>query len=123
MADRLEGVLLEQIVDRDLALVLDILVGAADRFLVEGDGDQALLHRSRRRFRCAHRRLRRIATERAWAERPSASPSAMAAGPSACNCSGPHLSNEVRFMKSSTPRPDENRAERAVGSTWLEPAT
>ena len=24
-------------------------------------------------------------------------------------------------MKSSTPRPDENRAERAVGSTWLEP--
>ena len=25
-------------------------------------------------------------------------------------------------MKSSTPRPEEKRAERAVGSTWLEPA-
>ena len=36
---------------------------------------------------------------------------------------GPHLSIDVRFMKSSTPRPDENRAERAVGSTWLEPPT
>ena len=30
---------------------------------------------------------------------------------------------EVRFMKSSTPRPEEKRALRAVGSTWLEPAT
>ncbi len=30
---------------------------------------------------------------------------------------------EVRFMKSSTERPDEKRAERAVGSTWLEPPT
>ena len=39
------------------------------------------------------------------------------------NWSGPHLRIEVRFMKSSTPRPEENRAERAVGSTWLEPAT
>ena len=28
----------------------------------------------------------------------------------------------VRFMKSSTERPDENRAVRAVGSTWLGPA-
>ena len=54
---------------------------------------------------------------------PSASPSAIAAGASARNCSGPHLRIEVRFMKSSTPRPEENRAERAVGSTWLEPAT
>ena len=30
---------------------------------------------------------------------------------------------EVRFMKSSTPSPEEKRAERAVGSTWFEPAT
>ena len=30
---------------------------------------------------------------------------------------------EVRFMKSSTPSPEEKRALRAVGSTWLEPAT
>src|SRR5712672_1900615 len=70
-----------------------------------------------------HRGLMRIATERACASSPSASPSAIAAGPSACNCSGPHLRIEVRFMKSSTPSPDEKRAERAVGSTWLEPPT
>ena len=80
--------------------------------------------RSRRRwFCCAHFWLRRIDTERAWALNPSASPSAIAAGPSARNCSGPHLSKDVRFMKSSTPKPDENLAERAVGSTWFEPAT
>ena len=36
---------------------------------------------------------------------------------------GEHFRIEVRFMKSSTLRPDENRAERAVGSTWLEPPT
>jgi hypothetical protein len=36
---------------------------------------------------------------------------------------GPSFSIEVRFMKSSTPRPEEKRAERAVGSTWLEPPT
>ena len=39
------------------------------------------------------------------------------------SCSGPSLSSEVRFMKSSTDRPEEKRAERAVGSTWLEPPT
>ena len=35
----------------------------------------------------------------------------------------PSLRIEVRFMKSSTERPDEKRAERAVGSTWFEPPT
>ena len=39
------------------------------------------------------------------------------------SCSGPSFRTEVRFMKSSTDRPDEKRAERAVGSTWLEPPT
>ena len=38
-------------------------------------------------------------------------------GASARSCSGPSFRIEVRFMKSSTERPDENRAERAVGST------
>ena len=47
----------------------------------------------------------------------------IAAGPRARNCSGPHFRIDVRFMKSSTPSPEENRAERAVGSTWLEPPT
>ena len=64
-----------------------------------------------------------MATERAWASRPSASPSAIAAGRERGSASGPHLRIEVRFMKSSTPRPEEKRAERAVGSTWFEPAT
>ena len=50
-------------------------------------------------------------------------PSVIAAGPNARNWSGPHFRIDVRFMKSSTPRPEENRAERAVGSTWLEPPT
>ena len=36
-------VLLEQIVDRDRALVLDVGTGAADRFLVERHRDEALL--------------------------------------------------------------------------------
>ena len=29
----------------------------------------------------------------------------------------------VRFMKSSTESPEENRAERAVGRTWFGPPT
>ena len=36
---------------------------------------------------------------------------------------GSHFRIEVRFMKSSTPRPEENRAERAVGRTWFGPPT
>ena len=45
------------------------------------------------------------------------------AGASSRNSSGPSFSTDVRFMKSSTERPDENRAERAVGRTWFEPPT
>ena len=36
---------------------------------------------------------------------------------------GVALSSDVRFMKSRTPKPDEKRAERAVGRTWFEPPT
>ncbi len=61
-------------------------------------------------------------TERAWACRLSASPSAMAASASARNPSGPHFSSVVRFMKSSTPSPEEKRAERAVGQHMVRPA-
>ena len=46
MPDRRERVLLEQVVDRDLALVLDVRIGAADRFFVELDRDEALLARA-----------------------------------------------------------------------------
>ena len=47
----------------------------------------------------------------------------MAAGPSALKLSASSLRIEVRFMKSSTPRPEAKRALRAVGRTWFGPAT
>ena len=47
----------------------------------------------------------------------------MAAGASAASALASSFRSEVRFMKSSTPSPEEKRAVRAVGSTWLEPAT
>src|SRR6202040_3929054 len=119
---RREQILLDQVVDRDGALMLDVRTGTADRFLIKRDRNDAVLRIVSWRRR-GHGRLRRIPTEREWASRPSALPSVIAAGPSARNCSGPHFRIEVRFMKSSTPKPEENRAERAVGSTWLEPPT
>src|SRR3954449_989967 len=121
-AFRREQVLFDQIVDRDRALMLDVGAGTPDRFLVERHRDNAILGIFVW-WRLGHDRLRRNPTEREWASRPSAWPRVIAAGPSARNWSGPHLRIEVRFMKSSTPKPDENRAERAVGSTWLEPPT
>src|SRR5262249_55230268 len=114
-------IVFEEIIDRDRALVLDVGRGAADRAFVERHLDETLLGIGL--FRFAHLRLSRIATERACASRPSAMPSAMAAGPSLASASGSRRRSEVRFMKSSTPKPEENRAERAVGSTWFEPAT
>src|SRR5262249_6384318 len=119
-AFRREQVLLDQVIDRDRALMLDVGPGAADRFLVERHADDAVL-RVALYGRLGHDRSRRNPTEREWASSPSAWPSVIAAGPSARNWSGPHFRIEVRFMKSCTPRPEENRAERAVGSTWLEP--
>src|SRR5690242_11461894 len=80
VADRLERIGFQEIVDRDRALVLDVGVGATDRALVERDLDQPAVGPL-----YGHRLLSRIATERAWAARPSASPSAMAAGPSAAS--------------------------------------
>src|SRR6516162_5330847 len=119
---RREQVLLDQVVDGDRALVLDVRTRTPDRLLVERHRDDAVLRVIPwRRF--GHDRLRRSPIERAWASRPSALPSVMAAGPSERSWSGPHLRIDVRFMKSSTPSPEENRAERAVGNTWLEPPT
>src|SRR6516164_2664272 len=123
VAVRGEGIVFEQIVDRDRAFMLDVRIRTADRVFVERHRDEAVLLSLRRALRACHRGLKRIITERACPSSPSASPKAMAAGPSARNCSGPHLRIDVRFMKSSTPSPEENRAERAVGSTWFEPAT
>ncbi len=43
-----ERVLFEQVIDRDLALVLDVGIGTADRFLVENHGGKAPLRSCRR---------------------------------------------------------------------------
>src|SRR5215471_19235297 len=116
MPVRREKVLLDQVVDRDGTLMFDVRSRTPDRLLVERHRDDATIGVILD-GRPGHERLRRIPTDREWASSPSALPSVMAAGPSARNCSGPHLRIDVRFMKSSTPRPEENRAERAVGST------
>jgi hypothetical protein len=41
----------------------------------------------------------------------------------AASASGVIRAIVVRFMKSSTFSPEENRADRAVGSTWFGPPT
>src|SRR5919108_4100035 len=80
-----KGVVFEQIVDRDRALVLDVGIGAADRRFVEGHRNEAILLPRGRARRACHCGLRRTITERACASNPSASPNAIAAGPSARN--------------------------------------
>src|SRR3954453_14514911 len=86
---RREQVLLDQVVDRDRALMLDIGTGTPDRFLIERNRDDPVLL-VLVWWRLAHGRLRRNPTEREWASRPSAFPRVIAAGPSARNWSGPH---------------------------------
>ena len=41
----------------------------------------------------------------------------------AASAAGVMRAKVVRFMKSSTDNPEEKRAERAVGKTWLGPPT
>src|SRR5262245_38287317 len=114
---RHKRILLQKVVDRDRTFMLDVGTGAADRILVQRHRHQPVGFSAEGSVGGRHRGLKRIATERACASSPSASPSVIAAGPSARNWSGPHLRIDVRFMKSSTPSPEEKRAERAVGST------
>src|SRR5271165_3660055 len=72
-----ERILLDQIVDRDRALMFHVAAGAADRGLVQRDRDEtagfALVAVVGR-----HQRLSRMATERAWASSPSALPRTIA---------------------------------------------
>ena len=67
--------------------------------------------------------LERIATERACPVNPSVCASLIAAGPSLAKAPGVQDNTDVRFIKSITDKPDEKRAERAVGNTWLDPPT
>src|SRR3977135_2931923 len=79
-----EQILFDQVVDRDRALVLDVGAGTPDRFLIERHRDDAIVRILLwRRF--GHVRLRRSPTARAWASRPSALPSVIAASPNARN--------------------------------------
>ena len=87
-----EAVALEDVEDRDLALVLDVGVAARDRGLVERDGGEPSTWSWDRLGRLEHGRPhafavaapRRMATERRCASSPSARASVMAAGASAC---------------------------------------
>src|SRR5690606_7311393 len=116
-------------VDRDLTLVVDVRIGAPDGLLIENDGDEPLrasVPLVLEFVHTGHLQLlfgRLTSTERLCASRPSAAARIMAAGESCSRAAASRLRIEVRFMKSSTPRPDENRALRAVGRTWFEPAT
>src|SRR6516165_6819022 len=80
-----KGIVFEQIVDRDCTLVLDVGIRPANRIFVERHRDEAVLLSLGHALRACHRGLKRIVTERAWPSSPSASPNAMAAGPSARN--------------------------------------
>src|SRR5690606_13908698 len=73
--------------------------------------------------RAHHSASSRTDTDLAWAGSPSAWASATAAGPIAARPAGPSCRKLVRFMKSSTERPDAKRARRPVGRTWFGPAT
>src|SRR5262249_48142642 len=117
------GILLEEVIDRDRAFVLDVGTRAADRSLVQRHRHQLVGFAAGGSVWRRHRGLKRSATERACASSPSASPSAIAAGPSARSWSGPPLRSEVRLIESSTPSPGGKRAEGAGGSPWVEPPT
>ena len=64
----------------------------------------------------------RYSALRACAERPSPYASVIAVRPSARAPAAETAITLLRFWKSYTPRGEENRALRAVGSTWLGPA-
>ena len=65
----------------------------------------------------------RAVTLNPCASRLSDRASTSADGPIAARLSGVIRASVVRLRKSSTPSPEANRAERAVGSTWLGPPT
>src|SRR5690606_14178341 len=114
-AHRGEDVLLDQVEDRDLALMLDIRRPAHHAALVELHVDEAVAVGW---AAFAHAAPSRIDTDSAWPCRPSASASATAAGPISCSEVASHCTSVVRFMKSSRLRPEAKRAAPAVGSTW-----
>ena len=118
-----EMVLLQQVENRHRALVLDIGAAPDDGMLVKRNVDDAGLFASPMAalYRVAPDRGGSPARRRARAV-PRLRPARSPPGPSAARLAGiaarPAI---VRFMKSSTPRPEEKRALRAVGNTWFGP--
>src|SRR2546426_7703126 len=68
-----KGIVFEQIVDRDCALVLDVGIRAPNRILVESHRDEAVLLSVGRALRACHRGVEGSITGRAWPDRTSAS--------------------------------------------------
>src|SRR5437764_516990 len=115
-----EPVILKQVGNRGGTLVLYGAAAPDNGAFVERDlGDPLRCRRGRR----VHLRLSRNASDRACASSPSASASRIAAGARASRLAALQPTIVVRFMKSSTPRPEAKRALRAVGNTWFGPAT
>src|SRR5690606_11035650 len=108
-----ERIGVEQVENGHLALLLDGRAARHDAVHIERDGAETEIHSAL---------FSRAVIERACASSPSASAGAMASGPSRAIASGGSDRMVVRFMNSSTDRPDEKRAVRDVGSTWFGPA-
>jgi hypothetical protein len=102
--------------------VLDVGVRAADRILVERDRNEAIGALFGLGV-AGHRGLRRIATERACASRPFRLAQRYRRRTQGAQLVGTAFQDRGALHESSTPRPEEKRAERAVGSTWFEPPT
>src|SRR5690554_7388687 len=123
-----EVVVFEQVVNGDAPFMHLVRIDRGDGIGIERDGHQTIgVGRIGRGARVrAHQHAQRFRRMEMDCPCPcSASTSAMvtAASESAESEDGSQPRMEVRFMKSSTPRPEAKRAERAVGSTWLEPPT
>ena len=111
-----EGVFLDKVEDRHRPLVIDIGRAARDRRFVQNYLGEAIAALGRL---CGSWPVA-FETQGDGA-RMGVEPFGMAKRhrrrPQRCSARASHLSSDVRFMKSRTPRPDEKRAERAVGST------
>ena len=101
MTDRCKAILLQQVINGDRALMFDLGVALFDATGVEMDRSDTL-----GASRSCQFLSRRTATERPCALSPSAPAKVRAAGPIAAIPAGLHSIIVVRFMKSSTPRPD-----------------
>ena len=95
-----EAIVLDQVEHRGRAFMVAVGKSARNRLLVELHFRQPVAVGLGLVVHVAPSRPRRSATDRAWAVRPSASPSVTAAGPSVASDRASHLRIEVRLTKS-----------------------